>query len=239
MKSLRLLLLSLVVLTGRAGAGDPPDGTLVDCGAEKVAVFEGTTSPDGRYAFGWTIRPARNPKPVDWTAYDPAEPYHLLEAYPYDPDKSDPEYRLVDGVLDLRAHRFTALDSTFPYWPHKNHGTIGVAWSHGSQPGKFAVVHNDARFCTWNLWLIETGDAGVRVVDLDNPAEKSVRRFLRQRQPRKYDSLAVTYGDVSYGHGVALIDFDAEIPKSMEDDGIKGTVRVALPAGTITGVKSR
>lgn len=239
MKFLRALLLCLVVLTGHVAAQDPLDGALVDCGAEKVAVFEDSVSPDGRYAFGWTIRPARNPKPVDWTTYNPKVPFDWIETYPFDPDDPNAEYRLLNGVLDLRAHRFTPLGSRFPYWPHKNHGEMGVAWSHGSRPGKFAVVNNDARFYTIDLWLIETGDTSIRVVDLIDRTEKSVRRFLRQRMPEQYDSLAVTYGDVSFVRGVALIDFSSEIPKSLEGAGLNGTVRIALPAGTITGVKER
>ena len=239
MKLLLTLLLCLGVVTSRAAPRDPDDGGLVECGAETVAVFAGSVSPDGHYAFGWTIRPARNQTPVSWAGYDPENPYTMLEAYPYDPDKSDPEYRLIDGVLDLHAHRFTPAESTFPYWPNKNHGHLGVAWSHGSRPGKFAVVRNDARLCTWNLWLVETGEAGVRVVDLGEPAEKSVRSFLRRKFPKKYDAMAEAYGDVSFAHGAAMIDFEAQIPKSEDSSSVKGTVHVALPAGTITGVRER
>lgn len=239
MRSLCALLLCLVVLTGRVRAGDPPDGSLVDCGSEKVAVFVGSVSPDGRYAFGWTIRPGRNQTPVSWAAYDPDKPYDMLEAHPYDPDKPDSEYQLVDGVIDLRAHQFTSLDSTFPYWPHRNHGNLGVAWSHGAQSGKFAVINNDARFATWNLWLVVTAAANVRVVDLAGPAGKSVDSFLRRQVPKKYDRYAVIYEDVSYGHGVARVNFEAAIPKSLDDKVVQGVVTVALPAGTITGVRGR
>ena len=239
MKPLLILLFCLVVLTGRINAQNSPDGTLVDCGSEKVAVFAGSVSPDGRYAFGWTFRPTRNQTPVNWSGYDPAKPFDWLQTYLPELDASDPAYQLVNGVLDLSAHKFTPLSSRFPYWPNKNHGDMDVAWSHGSQPGKFAVVSNDARFYTIDLWLIETGDTEIRVVDLIDPAEKSVRRYLRQQWPKKYDSFAVTYGDVSFAHGVAKIDFNAEIPKSQDDSGDQGTVSVALPAGTITGVKGR
>ena len=211
----------------------------MDCGSDKVVVFEGSTSPDGRCALGWTLRPAHNPKPVDWSSYHRDTVIDLLEAYPYDPDAADPDYRLLDGVLDLRAKKFLPLASDFPYWPHKNHGELGVAWSHGSSPGRFAVFRNDARFYTENLWLAETGGAGVRVVDLAGPAEKIVRRFLRGQLPKKYALMAITYGDVSFMHDAAMIDFSAEIPKSLEDAGAEGTISVALPAGTITGVRKR
>ncbi len=164
----------------------------MDCGSEKVAVFEGSDSPDGRYAFGWTIRAARNQAPANWTAYDPEKPSDWLQAYlPADFDAPDPAYRLVNGVLDLHAHRFTTLAGRFPYWPNKH------------------------------------------------PAGKSVRRFLRQQWPRKDDSFAVTYGGVSFAHGAALIDCSADIPKSENNSGAEGTVRVTLPAGTINGVKGR
>lgn len=239
MRSIGALLLCLVMLVGRAVAQDPPDSTLVDCGTEKVAVFEGSVSPDGRYAFGWTFRPARNRAPVDWATYNPDHPNDWLQAYLPEPDATDPAYQLVNGILDLHTHQFTPLASRFPYWPNKNHGDMGVAWSHGSQPGKFAVIHNDARFYTIDLWLIDTGGASLRVVDLIDPAEKSVRRFLRQDWPDKYRSFALTYADVSFKPGVATIDFSADLPKSEDNSGTQGTVRVALPAGTITGVKDR
>ena len=239
MKLLRVLLLCLAVCTGRAQARDPQDGALVDCGPEKVAVFEGSVSPDGHYAFGWTVRPGRNQKPVDWATYNPHTINDWLQAYLPEPDATNPDYTLVNGVLDLRTRKFTPVPSRFPYWPNKNHGDMGVAWSHGSQPGKFAVIHNDARFFTIDLWLVETGDGNIRVVDLADPAEKSVRSFLHRRFPGKYGDLAVTYGDVSFKNGAALLDFSAEIPKSADDSGGGGTVSVALPGGTITGVKGR
>ena len=176
---------------------------------------------------------------MNGAGYNPEHPYDWLGAYLKDFDEFNPAYQVVNGLLDLRARRFTALASRFPYFPQKNHGNMGVAWSHGSQPGKFAVVNNDARFYTIDLWLIETSDADVRVVDLIGPAEKRFRRFLRLREPKEYGSLAVTYGDVSFVHGAATIDFAAETPKSPTPSYAEGTVRVALPAGTITGVKAR
>lgn len=108
MKPWCALLLCLVVLTRSATARDPQDGGLVDCGSEKVAVFEGTASPDGRFAFGWTVRRARNQMPVNWATYNPENLWDWLDAYPFDPDAKDAEYRLVNGVLDLREHGFSA-----------------------------------------------------------------------------------------------------------------------------------
>ncbi len=237
MKTLCVLLLCLAALTGRAAALDPDDGGLVDCGSEKVAVFAGTVSPDGHYAFGWTLRPARNKTPVNWTGYDPEYLFGWLQAYLPPNEDPDPEYQLVNGVVDLRAHRFTLLNSRDPYRPHKNHADMGVAWSHGSQSGKFAVVNIDARFNTLDLWLIETSDTGFHVVDLLNPAEKSAQRFIRQHS--SWNSLSVTFGDVSFKHGEAMIDFGGEVPKMEDGPFIEGTVHVALPAGTIIGVKEK
>ncbi len=231
------LLLCFVVVTGCAAPRDPDDGGLVECGSETVAVFAGSVSPDGHYALGWTLRPARNRTPVNWTGYDPENLFDWLQAYlpPY--EDPDPGYQLVNGVVDLRVHRFTLLASRLPYRPHKNHGGMGVAWSHGSQPGKFAVVSNDARFNTVDLWLIETSDAGIHVVDLIDPVDKSVYRFLHQHYPTK--SLSVIYGDVSFGHGTATIDFEGEVAKSPDYFVAAGTVHLGLPAGMVTGVTGK
>ena len=239
MKPLLTLLLCLVVLTGRAAPRDPDDGDLVDCGPEKVAVFGDSVSPDGRYALGWTLRPASNPAPVNWATYHPNNAVEWLQAQQFETDDARADYLIFNGVIDLRAHRFITLASRSAYWPHKNRGNMSVAWSHGAQLGKFAVVSNDTRFDTVDLWLIETNDAGVHVVDLIDPAEKSVQRFLHQRYRKRGDSLALTYGDVSFKHGEATIDFEGEVPKSEDNFVAEGTVHVALPAGTITGTKEK
>ena len=40
----------------RQETSTPPGGVLVQCGDEQIATFKNTTSKDGHYAVGWTIR---------------------------------------------------------------------------------------------------------------------------------------------------------------------------------------
>ena len=123
MKPFLTFLLCFSTLCARAfaqvPADDPKEGTLIDCGGEKIVVFGHTESRDSRYALGWTIRPnAASAKPVDWTAYKKDDPFGWLGEHKLPADATDPgSYDLVDGVIDLHDGKFTLLVTGHPLFP--------------------------------------------------------------------------------------------------------------------------
>ena len=253
------LLLCLLALAARAnGQTDPPllDGTLVRCGAEQVVVVEDTVSKDRRFAVAWTIRPKGKQAALSWSAYRRDDPLAFVRKCGLndnptedgdDPAKSD--YRLVNGVLDLRAKVFTALSFESPYFPEKYRSSLEAAWSverHGIRYGVLANnVGSNHTENTVDLQLIELGPEGVHVTDLKSAADQAVKNFLRRRDPKDYRRYDWRYDFEAVGHhseatltafkGDALtIHFDAEVfLESNNQDA--GYVSFALPKGTVTG----
>ena len=255
----RCLLLGLLLLTIHAyGQADSSalDGTLVRCGAERVAVLADTASKDGHFAAGWTIRPKGKQAPVDWSAYRRDDPLPFLKRYGLndnpsedgdDPDKSS--YRLVDGVLDLRAKTFTAFAFASPYFPDKYRSELTAAWSEDRHGTRYGVVansvgsnHTDNNV---DLQLVEVGLGGVHFTDLKPAADQAVRSFMQRRDPKDYKRYAWHYDFEAIGqHSEATltpfkgdtltINFDAEVfLESNNQDA--GLVSFALPKGIVTG----
>lgn len=250
----RLLLLCLALWVTRIRAqdsgDDPKGGTLVDDGTGKVAIFAHTESPDGQYALGWTIRPDHNKTPVDWSTYDAKNPFDWIQKYPMNEDNmASGEYALLNGVVDLHAGKFTPFETGLPYWPHKNHANLGVAWSGDLHGTRYGIVNNDARWSTTNLWLVAITPGGVHVSDLATAAGKAVDGFVRKhsRQSARYEATFGATQDSGEGKprndpfkGKTLkVRFDAEIPKASGDAGYEGEITVVLPKGTVAGVTGK
>ena len=239
--------LPLVLLATRVcaqGAGDDPKGgTLVDCGGEKIAIFAHSESAESQYAVGWTVRPDRNKKPVDWSSYDPTNLSAWLDKYPMDDELASGEYALVDGIVDLRAGKFTPLPTHAPFWPQKNHADFGVRWSGNEHGTRYAIINNDARWSTTNLWLVAATLDGVRFTDLAPAANKAVTALVKKhsRASANYATVFATTPAVAEGKtpppnpfkGKSLkVAFEAEIPKS-DDPGFTGELTISIPQGTI------
>ena len=192
-----LCLLLLVFLASRLPAQEPPDdpqaGALVDCGGEKVAIFERTESKDGHCALGWTLRPGRRKEPFDWSAYNRSQPVETVLASTADNDPEKGDYVLVNGVLDLQGKVFTPLPSKDPYFPNYNHHGLSVAWSEERDGTRYALVSNDSRFSTNELFLVRYGSTPVGIVNLSPEADRTVAERMRKRDPKDYRNYGTTY----------------------------------------------
>jgi uncharacterized protein YecT (DUF1311 family) len=264
-----MLLLGGVCLRAAEDAVNPQSGHLIECGADKVVLFSLPTSPDGRYAVGWTLRAkSKDAKAVDWSKWKPGMFANaFLEEYEFvDPEiaggglaplmdaaKSAPPasasasasapagrrapYELLDGVVDLKKKTFLPLHSAWPYWPDQNHGQLNVAWS-----GRHAVIINDARFFTMNVWLITMDGTGMRQLDLCDRLNKEVNSILKAKRPLIFPSYGLTYqtisdlGDVKFSKSTVEVPFSADIPKH-DYKPVYGAVSVDLGSGKV--VKSR
>src|SRR6266446_753937 len=152
---LALLLTGLETLHGI----EPSDSSqLIDCGADRAVLLKGTEAQDGRYAIGWTIRQrSKDAKPVDWSAWSKQDDdlFAFLDRYEtQDPERPNTPYELNNCVIDLKQKKMLILPSDWPYFPHKNRGHLDVVWSPVSKDSRYALIQNDARFSTHNLWLI-------------------------------------------------------------------------------------
>ncbi len=251
----------LVLAAGAYGqtGGSSLDNAVVRCGAEQVVIVERTESKDGRFAAGWTIRPKGKQAPVDWSAYHRDDPLPFVKKYGLndnpdedgdDPDKSG--YRLVNGVLDLRARTFTALTFESPYFPEKYRSSLEAAWSEDRHGTRYGVLANDVGSNhtdnTVDLQLVECRADGVQVKDLKPAADQAVRSFMRQRDPKDYKRYNWHYDFEAIGsHSEAtLTPFEGDVltvhfnaymflePNNQD----AGFVSFALPKGTVTGTTS-
>ena len=240
-----LCLLALVV--SPAFAQEPPDdpkaGVLVDCGGEKVAIFDGTESKDGHFALGWTIRPNRKKDPVDWSVYHRESPLDIIEKYNADageePAKAD--YLLVNGVLDLPGKTFTSLPATGTYFPNRNRWGIGAAWPDARAGGRYALVGIEGRFATDSLFLVHLGAGAPQVTALSPEADKAVKDGMKKRDPKdfaryetSYDLEATDAGKpgAKFQPDSVTVHFETAVPKS-EVDMDAGSITFAIPKGNV------
>ena len=70
-----------VAMAQEAGQKATDKQPVVECHGEKVMLFEYARSQDGRYAAGWTVRPDKGVKPVDWSQIDGMGPADFADAY--------------------------------------------------------------------------------------------------------------------------------------------------------------
>lgn len=97
----KLLCIPVILLThALCFAADKP--AIVMCGKDTVVEFDGTRSPDNRFALGWTIHTiAKDAKPVDWAKFEKEG----VEAFDDDFVRSFDAptiYEFIDGLIDLR-----------------------------------------------------------------------------------------------------------------------------------------
>lgn len=251
----------------RLNADDDDDHyTLIDCGAGKVVLFKDAGSPGGRYAIGWTIRRI-DPKaePVNWTLWKD-DPNDFLDKYncfdaritgsgmaplidaaksapalSSDAKVKGPPYELLDCVVDLKKKELLPLHSKWPYWPRKNHGDFEVVWNRDDSGIDYAVVINEARFFTEDIWLISAGDPGMHASEVSHLLNKEASRILKSKRPLTYEAYAISWfngddaGKPTFSKNGVRFNFDADIPK-MSYETVEGSMTLKLPECTIAKV---
>jgi uncharacterized protein YecT (DUF1311 family) len=251
--------LGLMAAVGKEEAG----GGVIECGGEKVVLFDKSGSTDGRYAIGWTLRAkGAGAKPVDWSLWDPDHPYDLLDKFDYlDPEitggglaplvdamtsvpreegagkRTRAPYELYDCVVDLKKKRLLALRSTWPYWPNKNHGDLQVIWSAAKDGRESAIVSNEARFSTANIWLVTTGESGMKGMELADRLDDEVTRVIKVMRPLSYRWYGISWlpegGDAKIFEGSRVrLSYSADIPKS-DYETVAGEMTVDVDSGRI------
>ena len=237
----RALFLIMLAPVLSAQGQDTPQ--IIDCGTSKAATIQ--VSPDGNYAFGWTLVPLKSGTvSFDWSPYamngDPASGMPTVRFY--SEDKQDPAYtyKLVDCIIDLKKKSWVELPSDAPYFPHRSHGYYTEVWS---SDGKYTLIQSDADWYTNNLWLVNPKSSEIH--DLVPTMETDLNSLLRAKRPLEYKAMKTCYY-VSYDKDRATfqkdavtIPFESDIPKSMDvNSGVSGTVTVHLPDGALIRVTS-
>jgi uncharacterized protein YecT (DUF1311 family) len=244
-RALAALSLSCLLMNAPAKAGTSVP--LLDCGGDKVVLLDDATSKDGGYAIGWTIRARTSKvKPVDWSSWDAESPNDFFNKYDYiDPDIEDPgsakpseppPYEVFDCAVDLKDKQVLPLPSTWPYWPGKNHASFRLIWSAPAGGTQYALVDNDARWGTENLWLVTARKSGMRETDLSRRLNAVVELVLKAKRPVGYDRYAISWlanGDQKnmFKGSTARLDFSAAIPK--EDDTVEGFITLDMASGAL------
>jgi uncharacterized protein YecT (DUF1311 family) len=221
--------------------------SLFDTDLGKALVIPETTSKDGRYAIGWTVRPvAPNTKPVDWKRWDVHDPAKLLRHYDwqtYDPQVRP--YEAVDFVVDLRKGKTVELPTKSPYWPWKGDDwKMNVVWLPTSGGLQFALVENGVLVLTEDLWLVGIEKKGFQRTILTSSMKTAVHELLRKLRPMvassDYESLRFQIEAIKRRDGgFVKVPFIYTYPVSNKRQfGLQGEVTVNLATGEVTGASS-
>lgn len=243
--------LMLCLAGGTLFAEDENTFQLVDCGKnDKVVLFPGTTSPDGRFAFGWTLRPRRSAaSPVEWLEYRGGDAVPgILEKYDFiwegrysdldkPTEKGGPPYRLLNVIVDLSQKRAQLIPTDYPYFPNKNHAELKVVWGPAKGGVDCAVMGIDTRFSTEKLWLITARDSGIQLLEESKELGKRVEAILKEKRPLSYSAYDTVWLSAEVKSGVfsedgVHLDFSAGIPKR-DYEGVDGVVVVDPVTGNI------
>lgn len=210
---------------------------VIDCGKEHAVTFENTTSPDGAYAIGWTLRPKRKDVPeVKWSEDGPENVEEMPTGWNEDDEKLP--YKLIDCLIDIRRKKLVELPSDCPYVPHKNHWNLEVKWSQETNGRRYGLLANQARFSTSDLWLIAMNrDGRVEQTNLERKLDEEAEKIItiEKRPPDRYE----VWSDVrsaEFRENEVEIPFDAEVPKSQVDEGISGSLTVRLRDAVVTKI---
>jgi len=212
---------------------------LVDCHEGKVMLFDYAHSQDWRYAAGWTVRPHKGVKPVDWSQIDEMGPADFADAYL----SGTGGYDYTNCFVDMQRKRSIDLPSDRPCWIHMNHGEMVVFPGPVAKGAEYCIVENETRFETENLFLVKI-DRELSQMDLRPQLEKAVRPVLENIRPLYFKKMAVSYPNSEWDdvfdppvfHATTVdIQFHADLPKSSYDQ-VTGWVTVDLPSGKVLKV---
>jgi uncharacterized protein YecT (DUF1311 family) len=206
-------------------------------------IFQESISKDGRFAVGWTVRPAeKGAKPVDWSRWNAQDPYTVLRRYDWgeyyaeDEGPGETPYAAVDFVVDLKSGRTLLLPTDSPYWTGKtDDSTLSVNWGGLPDGRRFALVGNGQEDAPdTNYWLVNFDKERMRVKDIAGVLAKSVENFLGNKPAIIEYHTAKNAG----ANGTALIRFNSGPDPESLDAGAHGVLILNPADGTVTRVSN-
>lgn len=181
----------------------------VSCGKDTVVLFGDTRSSDGRYALGWTIRPAaKDAKPVDWARLK-EEGLTFLDRYPWeDTENGKATYSIIDGIVDLSLRSFKELPVAWAFYTTSTHGwNIEVAWL----DSEHAIILVNRRFYTEDVFLVRPASDPLEVRRLLPQMNEQVDKLMQTKRALTSD-WCISY---DLGEMVTMKKSDAEVMERM------------------------
>jgi hypothetical protein len=236
-----VLFVALVCTTPTARAED--EGRLVSCAGSTISVFPNTTSPDGRWAIGWTIRSVHAGKaPKPWLVFDRDEP--TISAAVDRLQKEDGSERSDDlvtelGWVDLKAKHFSPLPVSEPIYPGHPRSSLDMTWR---RDGRYVVVidnhEGNSIYETNDAWLFAVTHSGPQQpVDLKPAAVSAMRDFIRKRDPKDAARYLgeLTGKNARWRNDAVELSFSTMIPSAMQNIDA-GILTFAIPDGSVRGI---
>jgi hypothetical protein len=240
------VLVLLCVLSAHADNVSPQK--LVDAGGDKAVFFEETTSPDGRYAIGWTIQPRNHAKPVDWSRWQPVNPEKFAWSYVSPLSDEEQNYELARCLIDLKSGSLTTLSpdlrrSDFP------ERAAGIVWSEPDHGRRCALIEFGNGAWTTNiawsmeLWLITIDATGIHQVNLVDSFYKALQPVLHEKRPLYAFAYEPAYllqgGKITFTDSSARIAFKADDTElHFDSSAVEGTLTFRFSDGGVTNVSS-
>ena len=227
---MKQLIFTLMAAFGLASAGPARGGP-------SFLVLDGTTSPNGQYAFAWGL-PQKYSVNWDDLGKGTTDPLAALGDF-----EEDVENYLVDTKAEkILAKLPSAQAWRLPGGARGNHRDLQVRWSCRSD---LAVAIYSLKWGYDSFEAFRVIDAKTSTpVDIGPPMEKAWRNYLEARTGDRYrsrkDRLVVSFGSIQVGRGwIFSVKADAEIPKSdaTEDTFPERRIRFALSPVGDTGLE--
>ncbi len=207
--------------------------------------FAGLESPDKRFAIGWTLVKVQGESPkIDWQRLGEGVDQFLDLYPPREVTEQDSGYSIQNVFLDRKTENGVVLQSSQPMWPGKNRGHISVAWAPFNENGVVALVSNDVRLFTANLWIVEMQQDGVKVTDLvpklTHQLGQEIHRLTGVRGSGIFFVMEPEQGSPRVVFLPDQIDvfFRAEVPKAEDGSILEGFVTLRNYDGEVVRIRS-
>jgi uncharacterized protein YecT (DUF1311 family) len=212
---------------------------VVELGNRKAEVVAGTGSPDGRLALAWTLRPAKDAQPVDWSLLA-KDREKFKETY-----GDDESYFVEILLVDHKNNKNLATLKLAESWslPGYGHESLIARWGPADKNGRrFVIVNCDRKWSPQDLILLSVTGDSVSQRSLLKSLDQSMQKFVAQQNKghkappaNDYTFEYPIFGLPETGEHKGFSDpatlwlpFEAGIPKSEDAPGYSGVLHLKL-----------
>jgi hypothetical protein len=205
--------------------------------------FPELQSPDKRFAIGWTmLRVGINGQEIDRNR--DGVPRFLDLSGPKELTEQESADSIQNVFMDRETGNILVMQSRQPMWPGKSRGHLSVAWSPSRESGVVALVANDVRFFTANLWVVEFQTGALKVTDLVPKLTKRLEAEIQRLSGARGSGLFFVIEPeqpeerVIFGRGEMDVFFRAEFPKAEEGPALEGVVTLRRDDWEVVRIRS-
>jgi hypothetical protein len=181
---------------------------------------------------------------IDWNRLRDGGPRFLDFYGPKEITEQESAYSIQNVFMDRETGNILVMQSRQPMWLGKSRGHLSVAWSPSWESGVVALVANDVRFFTANLWVVEFQTGALKVTDLVPKLTKRLEAEIQRLSGARGSGLFFVIEPeqpeerVIFGRGEMDVFFRAEFPKAEERPALEGVVTLRRDDWEVVRIRS-